>query len=186
MATQNPRNSHVEADLPQAEVTLEPEAVVEQLRILREQIAEVKPLTAAERRLLRRRGKTSNPVLQASINLIGAHDQVSQAVAQPAEGVRQMYDESNRWTAVEDELRTMLEGVAGANLVRRERIALIAGQAYNIGTQLARDPANALLRPHVEEIKRLKRSTRRKKAGEATQPPPSPAQSSETPDKPKP
>jgi hypothetical protein len=188
MATQNPRNSHGEADaaadLPQV-VTLAPEAVVEQLRAMRGQIAEVTPLTTAERQLLRRRGKTSNPVLQAQINLIGAHDQVSQAVAQPAEGVRRLYDEANRWTAVEDELRTMLQGVAGANLVRRERIALIAGQAYNIGTQLARDPANAVLRPHVEEIKRLKRSARRKKAGEATQPP-SPAPSSETSDKPKP
>ena len=185
MATQNPRNSHVEADLPQVELTLAPEAVVEQLRAMRGQIAEVTPLTTAERQLLRRRGKTSNPVLQASINLIGAHDQVSQAVAQPAEGVRRMYDESNRWTAVEDELRTLFEGVAGANLVRRQRIALIAGQAYNIGTQLARDPANAVLRPHVEEIKRLKRVSRRKKAGEAT-PSPSPAPSSVTPGNPKP
>jgi hypothetical protein len=185
MATQNPRNSQTEADLAQVELTLAPEAVVEQLRALRGQIAEVTPLTAAERRLLRRRGKTTNPVLQASINLIGAHDQVSQAVAQPAAGVRQLYEEANRWTAVEDELRTMLEGVAGAILVRRERVALIAGQAYNIGAQLARDPANALLRPHVEEIKRLKRSTRPKKAGDATQPP-SPARSSETPDQPKP
>lgn len=169
MATQNPKSSNVSA-----EPALTPEAVVEQLRAMRGQIAEVTPLTSVERKHLRRRGHTSNPVLQASINMIGAHDQVSQAVAQPADGVRRLYDEANRWTAVEDELRTMLEGVVGANLVRRERIALIAGQAYNIGTQLARDPANAVLRPHVEEIRRLKRFTRRKKAGEPTPPPPAP------------
>ena len=72
---------------------------------------------------------------------------------------------------MEVELRTMLEGVVGANLVRFQRVALIAGQAYNIGTQLARDPANAVLRPLVEEIRRLKRATRRKKPGEAAQPP---------------
>ena len=171
MATQNPRNPNTAADLPQPVPTLEPEAVVEQLRAMRGQIGEVTPLTRSERQLLRRRAKTSNPVLQASINMIGAHDQVSLAVAQPADGVRRLYEEANRWTAVEDELRTMLEGVAGANLVRRQRVALIAGQAYNIGTQLARDPANAVLRPHVEEIKRLKRVTRRKKTGEAAQPP---------------
>ena len=117
--------------------------------------------------------------------MIGAHDQVSQAVAQPAEGVRQLYDEANRWTAVEDELRTLLEGVAGANLVRRQRVTLIAGQAYNIGTQLARDPANAVLLPHVEEIKRLKRVSRRRKTGEAA-PSPAPAPSSVTPGSPKP
>ena len=57
--------------------------------------------------------------------------------------------EANRWTAVEDELRAMLEGIVGATLVRRHRIALIAAQAYNIGAELARDPANAVLLPHV-------------------------------------
>jgi len=167
MATQNPRNSNVPA-----EPALAPEAVVEQLRALRAQIGEVTPLTSLERQQLRRRANKSNSVLQASINMIGAHDQVSSAVAQPADGVRRLYEEANRWTAVEDDLRTMLEGVAGANLVRRERIALIAGQAYNIGAQLARDPAHAVLRPQLEEIRRLKRSTRRKKAGEPE--PPSP------------
>jgi hypothetical protein len=183
--TQNPRNPNAAADLPQAAPTLDPEAVVEQLRAMRAQIGEVTPLTSSERQQLLRRVKTSNPVLQASINMIGAHDQVSLAVAQPADGVRRLYEESNRWTAVEDELRTLLEGVAGANLVRRQRVALIAGQAYAIGTQLARDPANAVLLPHVEEIKRLKRATRRKKAGEAAQSP-SPAPSSATPGSPKP
>ena len=185
MATQNPTNPNAAAELPQALTTLEPEAVVELLRAMRAQLGEVTPLTRSERQLLRRRSKTSNPVLQASINMIGAHDQVSLAVAQPADGVRRLYDEANRWTAVEDELRTMLEGVAGANLVRRQRVTLIAGQAYNIGTQLARDPANAVLRPHVEEIKRLKRSTRRKKPGEAP-PSPAPTPSSVTPGSPKP
>jgi hypothetical protein len=185
MATQNPRNPNAAADLPQAAPTLDPQVVVEQLRAMRAQLGEVTPLTTAERQLLRRRAKTSNPVLQASINMIGAHEQVSLAVAQPVDGVRRLYEETNRWTAVEDELRTLLKGVSGANLVRQQRVALIAGQAYNIGAQLARDPANAVLLPHVEEIRRLKRVTRRKKAGEATQPP-SPAPSSETPGSPKP
>jgi hypothetical protein len=185
MATQNPRNPNAAAEIPQPVPTLEPEAVVEQLRAIRAQLGEVTPLTTAEREVLRRRSKTSNPVLQASINMIGAHDQVSLAVAQPADGVRRMYDETNRWTAVEGELRMLLEGVTGANLVRRQRVVLIAGQAYNIGAQLARDPANAVLLPHVEEIKRLKRITRRKKAGDAPQSP-SPAPSSVTSGSPKP
>ena len=89
--------------------------------------------------------------------------------------MRQLYDEANRWTAVEDELRAMLSGVAGANLIRRQRIALIAGQAFNIGAQLARDPAHAVLVPHVQEVKRLKSFKRRKKAAPAPGTPPPPA-----------
>ncbi|HEX7678547.1 MAG TPA: hypothetical protein VF713_10515, partial [Thermoanaerobaculia bacterium] len=131
-------------------------AVVEQLRAVRAQIGEVTPLTPAQRKALRNAARTPNPVLQASINVIGALDNVSQAVGQPADDVRQLHDEANHWTAVEDKLRTMLNGVAVANLIRRQRVALIAGQAYNIGTQLARDPANAVLVPHVQEVKRLK------------------------------
>ncbi len=53
----------------------------------------------------------------------------------PHSDVRRLSDEANRWLVAEGELRAMLNGVAGANLVRRQRIALIAGQAFNIGTQ---------------------------------------------------
>jgi hypothetical protein len=64
---------------------------------------------------------------------------------------------------VEDELRATLNGVAGANLVRRQRLALIAAQAYTIGKQLARDPENAALVPHLAEIRRLRAIARRRK-----------------------
>jgi hypothetical protein len=152
-----------------------PDEVVDGLRAIRARISEMTPLTAAQRTALRNRIRTSNPVLQASISVIGALDAVSQAVGQPAEEVRQLADESNRWIAVEDELRAMLNGVSGANLMRRHRLAFIAGQAYIIGTRLALDPANAILLPHVEEVKRLKSFRRRRKAAQAPALPPSPA-----------
>ncbi len=169
------------ADIPQPAPVLSPEAVVEQLRVMRGQIGEVSPLTSAQRKTLRNQTRTTNPVLQASINVIGALDNVAQAVGQPAGDVRQMYDEANRWTAVEDELKAMLNGVAGANLIRRQRIALVAAQAFTIGTQLARDPANAVLVPHVQEIKRLKSFNRRKKAAQAPSTPQSPAPATPVP-----
>ena len=162
------------ADIPQPAPTLTPEVVVEQLRAMRAQIGEVTPLTAEQRRFLQSRARTTNPILQASINVIGALDNVSRAIGQPAGDVRQLHDEANRWTAVEDELRTMLSGVAGANLVRRQRVALIAAQAFTIGAQLARDPAHAVLVPHVQEIRRLKSAGRRKKAAPAPGSPSSP------------
>jgi hypothetical protein len=166
-------NPSVVTSLPRTAPAPAPEVVVDQLRAV--QIGEVTPLTAAERRKLRRRNITSNPVLQASINVIGAHDLIEQAVGQPADDVRRMYDDANRWTAVEDELRTMLNGVSSANLIRRQRISLIAGRAYGIALQLARDPANAILVPHVQEIRRLKSFSRRKKAARASDAPTSPA-----------
>jgi len=172
---QQTTNPVAAADVPQPAPALTPEAVVEQLRVMRGQIAEVTPLTPAQRKALRSQNRTNNPILQASINVIGALDIVEQAVGQPADDVRQMYEEANRWTAAEDELRAMLNGIAGANLIRRQRIALVAGRAYNIGAQLARDPTHAVLVPHVQEIKRLKSFKRRKKAAQAPGTPQSPA-----------
>ncbi|HSY48470.1 MAG TPA: hypothetical protein VLC46_06650 [Thermoanaerobaculia bacterium] len=177
-------NTVAATDIPQPTPTLTPEAVVEQLRIMRGQIAEVTQLTPAQRATLRSQNRTNNPILQASINVIGALDIVEQAVGQPADEVRQMYDEANRWTAAEDELRSMLNGIAGANLIRRQQIALVAGRAYNIGTQLARDPAHAVLVPHVQEVKRLKSFKRRKKAAQAPGTPQSPASGTPAPSAP--
>jgi hypothetical protein len=152
----------------EAPATLGPEEIVDQLRAISMRMSEVAPMTAAERRALRGRLRTPDPIVQASIGVIGALDNVSQAVGQQAEGVRSSQEELIRWGAVEQELRAMLNGVSGANLIRRLRIDLIAAQAYMIGAQLARDPANAILLPHVEEVKRLKRFSRRKKPAQAS------------------
>ncbi|HEX7136697.1 MAG TPA: hypothetical protein VF219_02580 [Vicinamibacterales bacterium] len=160
---------------PAAKLT--PEAVIEQLRTMRSQIDEVAPLSKDQRKALREHLRTQPaPVVAASINVIGVLDNVSQAIGQPLDEVRQVQDEALRWDAVAEEARAFLNGIEGANLVRRQRLALIGKQAYSIGTQLALDPANAVLVPHVEEVKRLKSASRRKKTKQTPQTPaPTPA-----------
>ncbi|HEV8432885.1 MAG TPA: hypothetical protein VGR95_05685 [Thermoanaerobaculia bacterium] len=149
---------------------LTPEAVVGQLRAIRDQLPAVMPLTPQQRKTLRKRAQMPADVLQASISVLGASDDVSSAIKQPASDVNALQDETNRWSAVEDELKALWNGVSGANLNRRHRLALIATQAYGIGTQLAKDPANVLLVPHVQEVKRLKKaaSVSRKKPPQTT------------------
>lgn len=159
--------THAAAEVPQPEPELPPEAIVEGLRALRARIREVTPMGTEQRRLLVSRSRTPNNVLLASINIIGAADRVAVAVGLPADEVRRIVDEANRWTAVEDELRGMLNGVAGANLIRRQRVSRLAAYAFTVGSQLAQDPAHAELVPHVDEVKRLKRLARRKKVAPA-------------------
>jgi hypothetical protein len=144
---------------------LAPEAVIAQLRTLQSQIEEVAPLSKDQRKLVQKQVRLhTKPVLDASINVIGVLDNVSQAIGQPLGEVRQLQDDVLRWDAVVDEARAFLKGIEGATLIRRQRLALIAAQAYAIGTQLARDPSKAVLLPHIEEVKRLKGVARRKKA----------------------
>ena len=162
------------ADTPQPPVTnLDPEVVVEQLRSIRSQLAEVKPLTPAQKRALRDQSrKQSDAILAGSINVIGALDTIAQAIGQKPEDVRQLQTDWNRWTAVVDELRGLLNGVEGANLVRRQQLSFIAQQAVALGAQLARDPANAVLVPHITELKHLRKlSNRKKKPAEKPQTP---------------
>ena len=152
------------AGTPPAETPLTPQEVVDQLQAMRARIAEVTPLTAAQRDAARGLSRiVTNEILQASIGAIGSADLVQQAVGQQPDDVRALYDESNRWNQAEGELRTMLKGIAGANLIRRQRLALIIKQAYGVSAQLANDPAHVELVPQVEEIKRLKRLARGKK-----------------------
>jgi hypothetical protein len=167
------------ADTPQPPVKLAPEDVFTQLRTLRAQLNdELSPLTKQQRRQIAERGRRqSNPIVQSSINIMGAADLVSQAVGVAPEEARQICDDSNRWTAVADELRSLLNGVEGANLVRQQRIADIANRAYTIGASLAGDPANAALVPHVEETKRLRKLARRKKSAAPQNPSPAPSPS---------
>jgi len=121
---------------------------------------------------VRNRGRISHDVLKASISVIVADGFVSQAVGQPPEAVQELVDESVRWKRAEDELRAMLNGVAGANLVRHLRLSDLAARACGIGAQLARNPEHAALVPHVEEVKRLRKIERRKKPATTPQTPP--------------
>jgi hypothetical protein len=153
-------------------VSLTADAVIAQLRLMRSQIEDVAPLSNEQRRLIKQRIRTQpKPIVDAAINVIGVLDNVSQAIGQPLEGVRQLQDDSLRWDAAAEEARAFLRGIEGGNLNRHQRLALISIQAYAIGTQLAKDPGNAVLVPHVEEVKRLKGVSRRKKPSQAPEAP---------------
>jgi len=181
--TLNPPNAPAAtpADTPQTPVMLDPETLVQHFRELRSQIEGATPLSTAQKRRLKNVARKQSPeVVASSINLMGALDEnVAQAIGQPAEGARQLQIDLTRWTAVDDELRGLLNGVESANLSRHQQLQLIAAQAYSIGTQLARNPANAVLVPHVQEVKRQKSLTnRKKKPAESPQQVPTPNEAS--------
>ncbi|HEX7191616.1 MAG TPA: hypothetical protein VF381_08600 [Thermoanaerobaculia bacterium] len=178
----NSPNTPNTADTPSTPTMLAPEAVIEQLRTLQSQVEGLSALTSAQRKTSRdRASRQSAPVIAASMDVIISSDTVAQAVGQPVDRVLQLKEDEARWSLVAGELRKFLAGVEGANLRRREQLALIASQAYSVGTQLVRNPENAPLVPHVEEIKRLKSIKGRKKATPAPQPQPSPSPSAPAP-----
>ena len=142
---------------------LTPDAAIEQIRSLRAQIPTVAMLTEEQRKLLRNTSQTDTQIVQSSLNLIGVSEVVSSAVGQPIDRVRAVQQEAILWKAVESEARNLVAGLAGANALRRDWLAVLGVNAYAIATQAARVPENEVLVSHVEEIRRLKKLARRKK-----------------------
>lgn len=149
------------------------EEMVMQLRAYRERIPNYGQLTQKQAQQLRPFARLKPAFLAASFNAIGASDTVVSAVngETPAE-LTQVQADVMRWKAVEDELKALLKGVSTANLIRMHRIGLAALQAYGVTRQLVRRAENADLLPHVAEMQRLAKPTR-KRAG-STQPAPEP------------
>ena len=159
------------ADAPQP-VVLTPDQVIEQLRVVVQQLPDVPALSKAERALFRSRARVPDNVVQASINILGTSGKVADAVGQPADGVRNLVSDANRWDGVISVMKGVLLRLTDANLIRRQRASVIATQVYGVGRNLALDSANADLKPQVDEIKRLKRVARgRSKTPDGSQPP---------------
>src|SRR5258708_8553477 len=112
---------------------LAPEAVIAQLRTMRSQIEDVAPLSKVQRKLVQRRLRVlPKTVVEASINVMGVLDNVSQAIGQPLDEVRQLQDDSLRWDAVSEEARAFRKGIEGGNPIRRQRLAALATEADRI------------------------------------------------------
>lgn len=153
---------------------LSPEELVAQLRIYRQQIPEYTQLTQVSARALQSAAAVNIHFLHASINAVGTSSSVQSALSTTQETLWQEADDSTRWTAVEDELRALLQGVAALNLTRRHHLGLTALQVYSISRQLVRQEEHADLLPHVAEMRRHNRFGRKRKAAppDAQQPQP--------------
>ena len=158
-------------DLPM----LAPEQVVEQLRVMRQQIPEFVHLPkSGEMRQIRRIANLDPAFAQEGISTVGASEVVQNAIGNTPEDLHQAEDEVARWATVESELRSVLRGVAAANLVRRHRLGLAVLQAYNVSRQLVRQEEHAHLLPHVDRLTTLRKFGRRRKAAAAPQAQPQP------------
>jgi hypothetical protein len=158
----NNNNLQTAADPEPSPAAATPEQLVEQIRAIRSSIANLTSLTSAERERLRRATtRLSNDAVQAQINIIGGD--IETVLGTNAAEVRGMVDEDNRWSAVEDEVKSLFDGIQGANLLRRHAIVIVASQAGAIGASLARSPKNVALASQVKEIRRIKRAETRKK-----------------------
>jgi hypothetical protein len=138
-----------------------PESIVEQLRVLRQQIPEFVQLPTADARAIQPAANVHPEFAQAAINAIGASPVALSVVGRTAEELQQEAETTARWSKVEDELRSMLRGVTLANLTRRNRLGEAALLTYAVSKSLVRSPAHAALLPHVAVMRKANRFGRK-------------------------
>ncbi len=164
------------ADPTPAPSTTSPDAIVAQLRAIRQLIPEYQQLPATDRKALGIVAKgNSADFVQSSINTVGASPIIEQALGQSPEELRQDTTDAQNWSVVEDEARALLNGIVAGNLVRFHRIGSSALAAYGLAKRLIRRPAHADLIPHVELMKKLNKIGTGKKPKTAVTPAPAPA-----------
>ena len=152
---------------------LTPEEVIEQLRALQMRIPEFVQLPK-DRRLerFRRQARLNPEFAREAFHAIGVSKTVQNFIGNTPEELYQAEDEMTRWTAVRSELRGMLRGVDQGILVRRQRIALAATQAYSVSRQLVDRGEHSELLPHVNRMRQLARLNRHRAKTAAEEPQP--------------
>jgi hypothetical protein len=157
--TSNPRIPAVMAD---GTTPFTPEQIVEHLRMLRGHVPDFGPLPTPTAQSLRVIARIPAELVLASINTVGASPPLAAAISSDAPTLLAEREDIGRWSAVEAELRTMLDGVAASNLGRRHRLGLAVLQTYSIARQLVRRKEHADLLPHVENMRRANRFGRKR------------------------
>ncbi len=149
---------------------LAPEAVLEQLRLLQQQIPEFTQLEIPDAHALRSVANLNPGFVRTAIDTVSASARVQTALGRDPEGVKQEALDADQWSSVEAQLRSLLKGVTAANLLRRHRVGMTALKTYNISRQLVRgSDAEVDLIPRIADMKRLNKLGRRR--SKASQPP---------------
>lgn len=162
------------SNIPMTPEGLSAEELFRTLRALRAQLPEPQALEPGK--ASSRLAHVDPNYVHAAVNAIGASENVQKALGRTPEELRSKIDDIVDWNSVAGELRAMLQAVTAANIVRKREVGLAVVQANRICEQLARDPANASLTAHIDEMKRLNKfGRRRRRAQTAPQPQPEPA-----------
>ncbi|HYC89836.1 MAG TPA: hypothetical protein VEO54_11535 [Thermoanaerobaculia bacterium] len=153
---------------------LTPEEFIEQVRALRARVPELEPLPKERQtEYLKRVAKLDPEFTREAIGAVGASEVVQVVLGNTPDDLVRAEDEMNRWSLGESELRSLLHSVATANFVRRQRIGQAALEAYGVSIRLAKREEHAQLVPHVQQMRRLRKLSRRRPRA-AAEPEPQP------------
>jgi hypothetical protein len=141
---------------------VEPEELVAALREYASRIPHYTHLTNADVIAMRKAASLDPAWITGAVNLLGASATIERALGNSAAELQAEMAGTTTWSEGEQAARTLLHGIASANLVRRHAIGLKALQIYGIAQQLIRQPEHQNLLTHVEKLKQMNKVRKRK------------------------
>ena len=141
---------------------VEPAELIAVLREYASRIPHYTHLTNAEVVAMRKAASLDRDWIVNAVNLLGASPTIEHALGSSAPELLGELAATLEWSEGEQAARTLLHGIASANLVRRHALGLKALQIYGIAQQLIRNPEHHDLRPQVEKLKQMNKMRKRK------------------------
>ena len=160
-----PESALVPTETGGVPAVMQPESLVEALRVLQEHIPGFTQLTISEERSMTRAAHLDPAFIEAALHAAAAWHRTKAMTGMTAEELRQEEADVRRWDEVERALRALTRGVAAANLKRKHRLGTAVLTLYStLGIMLRRSPAESdlPLRPYYDDLKRAFLATRKK------------------------
>lgn len=149
---------------------VEPAELIAVLREYASRIPHYTHLTNAEVVAMRKAASLDQEWVVGAVNLLGASPTIEHALGSSAAELLGELAATMEWSEGEQAARTLLHGIASANLVRRHALGLKALQIYGIAQQLVRQPEHYDLRTHIETLKQMNKVRKRRVKKEEGEP----------------
>jgi hypothetical protein len=142
---------------------VEPEMLVQGLRLLQERIPGFTQLSVKEKRSYARAGNLDPEFIESGLQAAGMWRLTKQMVKRSGEDLRQEDEVSRRWDEAIAAWRAVLDGLEAMNLKQKHRLGRAILQIYRIlGIYMRSNrPDEAYMRPYYENMKRAYLRTQR-------------------------
>lgn len=145
---------------------IDPQALVQALRVLQERIPDAAHLSLREKQSLARTASLDPAVVESGLHLGASWGTMKEVLGRTTEEVRAELETARQWDEVESVLVAITETVRSTNLKRKHGIGALILQIYGVVGAKLRGRAEAgyaHLRPFYDEMKRAILGTRKKK-----------------------
>ena len=133
---------------------VEPDMLVEGLRLLQQRIPEFTHLSLEEKRAHARAASLDPEFIESGLHAAAVWLHTQRFVHRTGDELRQEHEETRRWDEVIREMRALTDGIEAANVKRKHRLGTAILLIYRLLRTTLRGPNDAYMRPYYENMKR--------------------------------